>query len=848
MKKIISLFLVAVLAFGMVSCAFPAMPGVTTAPTPGATTTTEPATPLTVTSCTEVSYVNGVHTYRLTFSDGATADFSVKDGVDGAPGEPGEAGAPGAAGAASAPGAPGEPGASLTVKSCVSLGTVDGVTTWRLTFSDDTTADFTVTNGTTPEGVDWNDLILRLDAMNELLNAEKPDMKVGHSTVTNSALTTSGSYTPSTVTGRGFPLKKSVMFGADDTVHVIRLNRCDVYKKDDSTLVTSGKVTIEVQTRAYDSTYLASNTTHVKTYVTTVEMKPNMTYIDLPITISRSDLETIGDDDYFYMNIGVLSEEGDKAIVLSSNSSFHFVSDERENGTEGPRLYAGYTTNGIAEKTPGNSHSYHTPDIFFCTGTKKAALDFSGLAGNVTGGNGDGDSSDEEKKEVYSLDNLLQLPDQYDLVVGDTFELFYKGIACCVNSEAFDYKLSFSDGKNRGHNYSRKYVWTPEEKDVGVHTLTISARDNLGKIVDTETVKLNVVNKPKSPTEERVYLFVGASDCANGTWPREVVRRLTGTTTTVSSGVTGPKGDGLTNIKTIGTNKSTESNPDVFYEGYGGWSFTSYTTAYTARPYFVYILGNFASLELSQHSFYKDGNGALWKLESIEESRIKLIAVKEVGGNVDTSRKVIPASGELTKVSSAGANDAGKIKYNSTAAAEGNPFWSAEKNRNDFKAYAEKHGVEKIDEIVVNLVWNSSTSTPEQYIQNARAFVDGVLADFPDCHISIVTGRIPARDGMGANYGITWPYFEKIENTAFAFQRALIDLSNEEQYGDQVSIISMGALVDTDNVFPTSNLPINNRVPEKVPVHNNALHPNVEGHYQFADAIYRHLATRLQGK
>lgn len=845
MKKIAALLVVALLLPALASCAGFQMPGVTTAPP---TTTTEPAAPLTVTSCTEVSYVNGVHTYRLTFSDGATADFSVKDGVDGAPGEPGEAGAPGATGAAGTPGAPGEPGVSLTVKSCVSLGVVDGVTTWRLTFSDDTTAEFTVTNGTTPEGMDWNDLILRLDAMNALLNAEKPDMKVGHSTVTNSTLTTSGSYTPSTVTGRGFPLKKSVMFGIDDTVYAIRLNRCDVYKKDDSTLVTSGKVTIEVQIRAYDSSYRAANTTLVKTYVTTVDMKPDMTYIDLPITISRSDLETIGDDDYFYMNIGVLSEGGDQAIVLSSNSSFHFISDERENGTEGARLYAGYTVNGIAEKTPSNSYSYNTPDIFFCTGTKKAALDFSGLAGNVTGGN-NGDSSDEEKKDAYSLDNLLQLPEQYDLVVGDTFELFYKGIACCVNSDAFDYKLSFSDGKNRGHNYSRKYVWKPEEKDVGVHTLTISARDNLGKIVDTETVKLNVVNKPTSPTEERVYLFVGASDCANGTWPREVIRRLTASKSTiVGTADTTLTCDGITNIKTIGTNKSTDSNPDVYYEGYGGWSFTSYTTAYTARPYFVYILGDFSSLELSQHSFYKDANNALWKLESIEESRIKLIAVKEVGGNVDTSRKEIPASGELTKVSSAGANDDAKIKYTATAKAEGNPFWSTEKNRNDFKAYAQKHGVEKIDEVIVNLVWNSSTSTPEQYIQGARAFVDGVLADFPDCHITIVTGRIPGRDGMGANYGITWPYFEKIENTTFAFQRALIDLANEEQYGDRVSIIGMAALVDTDNVFPTTNTPINNRVPEKVPVNSNALHPNVEGHYQFADAIYRHLVTRLQGK
>ena len=33
------------------------------------------------------------------------------------------------------------------------------------------------------------------------------------------------------------------------------------------------------------------------------------------------------------------------------------------------------------------------------------------------------------------MSQLLRLPTHYDLVVGDTFELFFKGITSCLNSD-----------------------------------------------------------------------------------------------------------------------------------------------------------------------------------------------------------------------------------------------------------------------------------------------------------------------------------------------------------------------------------------------------------------------------
>lgn len=455
-----------------------------------------------------------------------------------------------------------------------------------------------------------------------------------------------------------------------------------------------------------------------------------------------------------------------------------------------------------------------------------------------------------------SPEKLLRLPEQYDLVVGDTFELFFKGIALCLSTDVFAFELCFSDGKSRGNNYTKKYVWTPAEEDIGVHSLSITVRDNFGRVLDTGTVKMNVVDKPVSPEKERTYLFVGASNNSLGKWSGEVFRRLTASTDTpvscADTKAVKTMCDGLKNIKCIGTKKKDLGYCDFYYEGYGGWSFVSYTNPCNRLPYFVYVNGEYASLKLSQHSFYKDKNDQIWKLETITDTCLKLIAVDSVGGGVDFRCKglnikdgEIPASGTLTLLASGGVDDAEEISYSATAFAEGNPFWSVQKERNDFRAYAEKHGVEKIDEIIVNLGWNSQHAPVDVFAQSARDFLDSVLADFPECHISLVSLAVPSRDGIGTNYGTSWSYFDKTAKM-FDFQQAIIDISNEEKYSNSVSVVSVVGQIDTENAYLTKTFATNNRVPNEIIMQSNGLHFNDSGYYQQGDAIYRHVVTRLQ--
>ena len=981
MKKIVAILLLALLTLALASCdaALSYLPGAAGSTTTEAVTTTAapaPATPLTVVSCTEVSYVDGVHTYRITFSDGAvadftvadgaaglpgangtngqpgangapgtngtsptvvsceavgtvgdettyritfsdgaTAEFTVKNGADGAPGANGQPGTPGVSptvvscepigtvgnettyritfsdgatadftvknGADGAPGAngqPGTPGVSPTVVSCEAVGTVDNVTTWRLTFSDGSTADFSVTNGSSPDGVDWEELMARLEAMNDLLTVESPDMSVGNSTVSNPSNTVAGTYKAPTnvyIIGRGFPLSKKVMFGDADTVHAVRLNGFRVFHSD-GTLVTSGEVTIGIEIRRFTASKLPSDTRPVGdgglSYVTTVTLDGVYDYIDLDLTIPRSDFDSFGDDEFFYMSITTLGDP-DLGLAASHNPTFHYATAstaeyrvDKGDGTFGAYFYFGYSGNSQSG-IYSNSYSVTGSDVFFCTAMKRTVIDLSGLAGSGNGNNNNG-GNENVQTPAQTHDNILQLPEQYDLVVGDNFELFYSGITLCINSDVFDYKLTFADGKSRGHNYARKYVWEPTASDVGVHYLTIDVRDNYGTIVDSGTVKLNVVNKPVSPEDELVFLFIGASNSKDGIWQHEVIRRLTGTDTTViekygngtiKGTVTGPMGDGLTNIKTIGTLSTTFGDSEIFYEGYGGWSFTSYSTA-NMKDYFVYIDGDFASLTLSQHSFYQDGNGQTWKLEHIDtaNNRLKLIAVTGIGGAPATScqglncytdpttgKVVIPATGSLTLLSG-GENDAKTITYTATAKAEGNPFWNAAAGKNDFLAYAAKHGVDHIDEVVINLGWNSTNGSAAQLVLEAKVLIDSILEAFPDCHINLVGLPIGSRDGFGENYGVAWDFYEKTK-LIFEFQDAFIALTHEDGYAGSVSFISVAGQFDAENGYLTTTRPINNRVPTTETVQNNGVHPNTTGHYQQADAVYRHIVTRLQG-
>ena len=79
------------------------------------------------------------------------------------------------------------------------------------------------------------------------------------------------------------------------------------------------------------------------------------------------------------------------------------------------------------------------------------------------------------------------LADQYDLVVGDTFQLYYRGIIEAPNP----YCYSIIATCEKGANYPRYFEYTPEA--TGQHKLTISVYNASLELLGQGETTLNVV-------------------------------------------------------------------------------------------------------------------------------------------------------------------------------------------------------------------------------------------------------------------------------------------------------------------------------------------------------------------
>ena len=77
-------------------------------------------------------------------------------------------------------------------------------------------------------------------------------------------------------------------------------------------------------------------------------------------------------------------------------------------------------------------------------------------------------------------------------------------------------------------------------------------------------------------------LVIGDSLTSGGLWVSEMYRRLTATGGT-------PAGHGLENIKLIGS----KGKDGALHEGYGGWTYTSFTTANKRNDQMI-LTGNFS--------------------------------------------------------------------------------------------------------------------------------------------------------------------------------------------------------------------------------------------------------------
>ena len=417
----------------------------------------------------------------------------------------------------------------------------------------------------------------------------------------------------------------------------------------------------------------------------------------------------------------------------------------------------------------------------------------------------------------------LMLPDHYSLVVNDTFELFYKGIISSYIEDNFVVVCECSIGST----YTKKFVARPTT--AGNYDLKIYLYDKNGILQDCKTTTLIVSQTPTSPGKQINVLCVGDSLTVHGEWVKEFARRLQG-----SGG--NPSGNNLTNINFIGSREIDS----IRYEGYGGYSFDSYTKANVSNRVKLITCTHDKTEALDQHSVYKDAGNHEWKLETIDNNSIKITTDSGDGSTLQTN-------GTLTWVS--GGVNHSNIVYTNAVNASGNPFWNTSTNTVDFVSYANRFNVNTIDYMIILLGWNSANSLASTLVGNIYVFLNLIKQQFPNIKIIASGLQIPARDGMGSNYGTNMVYsnYIKLKDYVFNLEKYYNKAIERGSFTD-ITVVNLSGQFDSDNNMPENNRVVNVRNTKTEIYQTNGVHPANSGYMQIADAVYREFVHLLMSQ
>lgn len=421
------------------------------------------------------------------------------------------------------------------------------------------------------------------------------------------------------------------------------------------------------------------------------------------------------------------------------------------------------------------------------------------------------------------------LPKKYDLVVGDTFQLFYRGVIEAPNP----YVYSIVSICEKGRNFPRYFEYLPTEP--GEHKLTIAVYDAQRNLLGQGETTLHVV-APKEPEKCTNILVIGDSLTGGGHWINEARRRIT-----EEGGE--PAGLGFKNaVKFVGSSKGYYA--DSRNEGYGGWHWDSFLYSV---PGAMWIECPNNRTPEDHHSIWQDVNGALWQLETLQIDYLKFNRYLDH----DSPR---PEHGPLTHY--ANAADTSPIEFTSSSNAGGTPFMNPETGKIDFTDYCQRNNIDTIDAVYIFLGTNGLMSTEamshtrEEYCQlivnKGKKLVGYIKEAFPNVKVKIMGLPLGSlRGGVGANYGAALPLTDSYEIMHY---RKELDLAYEawcleDGYKDFMEFINISGQFDAEHAYPHKEKPVNTRSEITEWMDIDGAHPTMNGYYQFSDAVYRNIVA-----
>ena len=426
---------------------------------------------------------------------------------------------------------------------------------------------------------------------------------------------------------------------------------------------------------------------------------------------------------------------------------------------------------------------------------------------------------------------LLYLAKRYDLVVGDKFELFYRGVIRSMNP----YKYYINVTCSKGRPYPRYFTFTPSETEEGDYPLTVALYDDFGNKIEEASTVLHVVN-PLPPKRKINILCFGDSITFNGVWPYEGYRRFTKT-----GGE--PAGLGFEDrLNLVGTCKKDE----IGYEGYGGWQwrhFVKNEAVSTTSSVWVEVDEHNLD-ENDQHSTWESEN-LQWILESIEDKKLKF---KRGPGNYSC----LPKVGTYFENVDGGIHKE-NINITKYYFEKGNPFYDEEIDGPNFKKYCKDNNFEDLDYIYILLTWNGQYVPYNKDFSHFEPFIKAILdrakQDFPNIKVRLIGIHSPSvNGGIAANYGASGPYSDVFGEvtTAYNYNEYLENLCEKDEYKSYCRYIDMKAQFDVEYNMPSADFKVNARSNITEKLGTNGVHPTMEGYLQIGDVFYRALVADMK--
>ncbi len=171
----------------------------------------------------------------------------------------------------------------------------------------------------------------------------------------------------------------------------------------------------------------------------------------------------------------------------------------------------------------------------------------------------------EYMKAYAIVDYETYLPEEIDVCVGATFNIYNSNI--CLNSHWEE--LTFKWECDIGTSNSDGISFSPTSEDIGNYTAKVSVYNEDNKIVDGETIKINVVENTIS--KEQDILLIGDSLSNNKSWITDVETMSDGKIDIIESAISGASTQNYYTASTIAniTNPFYNSEKGTFdYEYY----------------------------------------------------------------------------------------------------------------------------------------------------------------------------------------------------------------------------------------------------------------------------------------